>query len=291
VVHLDEVRNVSQGFYPFKYPEIDEVLGPGCINWQDGTTLGLNNSPDMLHHANYGACMAARRRDLLAVGGADEHPDYLGYVCGPYELTFRLFNCGRVERWLRDEYLYHTWHPNQYGWNTDPQGPHDGMHMSLLALEARATFRVRPCVKNPWFARTPWGRGLGVDQLLKSVGQRAEPSWRAGAQPPQPGDRVYWIERDYYGFNVFHHAGTWYALRTGAGVLDTGKVRRGQYRELWQAATQQDLRGRLPIDRPRWERSVNHAWLPARLWRKTRAQPLRRLPGRIVRRACRLLAS
>src|SRR5262249_55068639 len=71
VVHLDEVRNVSQSFYPFNYPTIEEILGPGCINWRGTTTLGLDNSPDMLHHANYGACMAARRRDLLAVGGAD----------------------------------------------------------------------------------------------------------------------------------------------------------------------------------------------------------------------------
>jgi hypothetical protein len=36
--------------------------------------------------------MAARRRGLLAIGGADEHIDYLGYMCGPYELTFRLMN-------------------------------------------------------------------------------------------------------------------------------------------------------------------------------------------------------
>ncbi len=291
VVHVDEVRNVSQAFYPFNYPALDDIIGEGCINWQNGTTLGLNNSPDMLHHANYGACMAARRRDLLAIGGADEHLDYLGYVCGPYEMTFRLLNYGCVERWLRDEYLYHTWHPNQYGWNTDYQGPHDGMHMSLLALESRATFRVKPWLQNPWVARAGRRRGLEPDQLLGPINQRPEPSWKVGAQPRQLPDRVYWIERDYYGFDIFHHAGTWYALRSGSGPLNLQKKQGGLYRALWQAPSMQELHDRLPIDRERWEKQVSSAWLPARLWRKIRSQPLNRLPGRVVRKVQRLVAS
>ncbi len=290
VVHLDEVRNVNRAYYPFNYPDFDALLGEGCINWQGHTTLGLDASPDRIHHANYGACMAARRKDLLAIGGADEHPDYLGYVCGPYEMTIRLLNYGRTERWLEDEWLFHTWHPNQYGWNTDYHGPHDGCHLALLALEARATFRIAPFQRNPWFPRTPWGKAPPLGPLLRRVAGRDEPGWKAGAQPP-PGERVYWVERDHYGFDVYYHDGTWYALRAGAGRLDPAKVRRGGYRELWQGATQAELRDRLPVDRRQWEHARNQAGLPARLWRKFRSQPLRQLPGRLARKARRLLAS
>src|SRR6202035_3298566 len=29
VVHVDEVRNTDRRFYPFNYPAIDDILGPG----------------------------------------------------------------------------------------------------------------------------------------------------------------------------------------------------------------------------------------------------------------------
>src|SRR5579859_5048744 len=81
VIHLDEVRNDDHRFYPFNNPTIEDILGPGIVNW-NGTTTNSLVSHDVIHGANYGACMAARRSDLLAVGGADEHLDYLGYICG-----------------------------------------------------------------------------------------------------------------------------------------------------------------------------------------------------------------
>src|SRR5579872_4014917 len=59
VVHLDEVRSQSRRFYPFNFPGIDEFLASGCPNWTGTTTRGLAGSADMLHEANYGACLAA----------------------------------------------------------------------------------------------------------------------------------------------------------------------------------------------------------------------------------------
>jgi hypothetical protein len=291
VVHLDEVRNRDRAYYPFNYPSIEDLLGRGCANWQGTASLGLDNSPDMLHHANYGACMAARRRDLLAIGGADEHDDYLGYICGPYEMTFRLGNYGRTERWLRDEYLYHTWHPNTYGVNTDYHGPHDGFHISLLALQARGTFRVQPYVVNPWVARSQWGRRMSAGQLIQLAERHPEPAWHVAALPPQPAHRVYQIESNIYGFDIFHYAGTWYALRTGTGPLDPSKVQSGGYAELWQAPTHPAMRDRLPVDATAWEVSMGKGWLPGRAWRTLRAHPLHCLPARIARRARQLLAS
>lgn len=291
VVHVDEVRNVNKAFYPFRYPTIDDILGPGCANWQNGTTLGLDNSPDMLHHANYGACMAAWRKDLLAIGGADEDIDYLGYVCGPYDLTFRLLNYGRQERWLRDEYLYHTWHPNAYGSNVDYHGPHDGYHMALLALEARGTARIRPYGMNPWMSRTWWTPTLAPNKLLRLIGERPEPAWTSGTQPPQPAERVYQIRRNYVGFDVYYHAGNWYALLAGSRPLHPCKLRRGAYREIWQAPTQDGLMHQLKFEHERWKQFVAQCPLPARLWKKIRAQPLHCLPGRMARKGLRLLAS
>lgn len=147
VLHVDQFRNVRRDLYPFNYPSFEEVLGDGCINNTGGRTSGVVDTVDPLHNRNYGACMAARRTDLIAIGGADEHLDYLGHICGPYEMTFRLVNYGRREVWHQAEFLYHTWHPGQAGAG-NYLGPHDGRHMSTTALEALATHRVRPYVEN-----------------------------------------------------------------------------------------------------------------------------------------------
>ena len=148
VLHCDEVRNVDKKFYPFSFPTFEEVAGEGCINWDGDKTTGLSDQEDSIHHRNYGACMSALREDLIAIGGADEHLDYLGHICGPYEMTFRLVNDGKKEIWHSQEFLYHTWHPGTDGEN-DHLGPHDGHHMSSTALGARATQRILPLQEKP----------------------------------------------------------------------------------------------------------------------------------------------
>jgi len=91
--------------------------------------------------------MCAKREDLIEIGGADEHMDYLGHICGPYDMTFRLMNAGKKEVWHSDEWLYHTRHPGQAG-EGNYLGPHDGMHMSTTALEVIRTRRILPLVEN-----------------------------------------------------------------------------------------------------------------------------------------------
>lgn len=152
VLHHDEIRNNRKDFYPFNYPSIREIEREGCINLVDGRPAGIpvpgGTVEDLLHVANYGACMAALRSDLIAIGGADEHVDYLGHICGPYDMTFRLRNLGRREIWHGSEWIYHVWHPGQAG-DGNYLGPHDGRHMSTTALDALATGRVMPLVENP----------------------------------------------------------------------------------------------------------------------------------------------
>jgi len=147
VLHVDQFRNNRRDLYPFSFPSFDEVLGDGCINNVNGVTRGLCDIVDPLHSRNYGACMCAVRSDLIAIGGADEHGDYLGHVCGPYDMTFRLINSGKREVWLEDEFTYHTWHPGQAG-DGNYMGPHDGRHMSTTALRALLARRVLPLVEN-----------------------------------------------------------------------------------------------------------------------------------------------
>ena len=148
VLHMDQVRNMDRKFYPFNYPSIDEITKEGCVNLVNGKPRGLVDKSDPLHTRNYGACMSALRDDLISIGGADEHINYLGHICGPYEMTFRLVNAGKREIWHRDEWLYHTWHPGQAG-DRNYAGPHDGRHMSQTALSARRTGRILSLVENP----------------------------------------------------------------------------------------------------------------------------------------------
>lgn len=148
VLHLDQFRNHRKDLYPFCFPSFEEVIGTGCINNIGGKTKGIVLAEDPLHECNYGACLCAKRADLLRIGGADEHIDFIGHICGPYDLTFRLINSGKKEVWHQDEFLYHTWHPGQAGVD-NYLGPHDGRHMSTTALEALYSRRTAPHVTNP----------------------------------------------------------------------------------------------------------------------------------------------
>jgi hypothetical protein len=207
VLHLDQFRNLRRDFYPFNYPSFEDVLGDGCINESGGRTRGLASSADPLHERNYGACMAARRADLIAIGGADEHVDYLGHICGPYELTFRLINWGRREVWHDSEFLYHTWHPGQAG-DGNYLGPHDGRHMSTTALEALVSGRVTPYVANRAIERLqhdPTADAAAIERLLiRSVSHHA---WRMDSTTARPvGDSLGRVPTivDYKGFRIRH---------------------------------------------------------------------------------------
>jgi len=151
VYHMDQFRNMRRDFYPFNFPSFESVLGDGCFNNAGGVTKGILETEDPIHARNYGACMCAHRQDVIAIGGADMHIHYLGHICGPYDMTFRLINYGRREIWESEEFLYHTWHPGQAGAD-NYMGPHDGRHMSTTALEALSSGRVTPFLENPAIA-------------------------------------------------------------------------------------------------------------------------------------------
>src|SRR5262249_62419203 len=201
-----------------------------------------------------------------------------GFCCGPYEMTFRLMNRGRLHRWLMGEYLYHTWHPNSTMFNTEYQAPHDGRFLPLRFLHARATGRVRPYLPNPCVRRG------GLQTFLRFVAEHPEPSWVAGAQPVEPPDFVYQVDRDYRSFNLFVHRGEWFALPVEECRYDPG---RRDYRGLLRAENEESLRSQIDTIRPETPAPEP----PGRLRRLVRGvftEPLHRLPRRALRKVGRL---
>lgn len=161
VVHLEQIRNFDRKYYPFNYPTLGEITGHGCVNAIDGVAVGDNlKQPDLVrqpkslkkdwnlwHVYNYGACFLARREDLIRIGGSDEHVDYLGHICGPYEMTARLINAGLSDQLHPSHWVYHCWHPNTGGTN-NYCGPNNGKGMSTTAMEIPNTGRIQPLVEN-----------------------------------------------------------------------------------------------------------------------------------------------
>lgn len=154
VLNMEQIRNFDQKFYPFNYPVIEDITGYGCVNAVNGIPIGFDGAPkslkedgNLMHVYNYGACFCAKREDLIRIGGADEHIDYMGHICGPYELTYRLVNAGLQDKLHPNHFLYHAWHPNQGG-SSDYCGPNDGRGMSTTAMAIPTTGRILPFVEN-----------------------------------------------------------------------------------------------------------------------------------------------
>ncbi|MEK8023008.1 MAG: glycosyltransferase [Candidatus Hydrogenedentota bacterium] len=146
VLYLEEIRSDNRAFYPFRGHSWDEIMSaPGLKNWDElaGKPKGLVSSHDPIHHRNYGACFCVSRDKAIHAGGFDEHEEYHCFLCGPYELGWRLVNKGFQEHWHETEWLLHTWHP----WvkpEHEVMGRHDGRLINQLALESARIGRTMP---------------------------------------------------------------------------------------------------------------------------------------------------
>jgi len=139
---IDQVRNKNPKYFPFNYPSINEILEDEFTenyNYKTKTTNGLSEKnekiqlPDAFFIRNYGACFSCKKNDFIRFGGLDEFEGYRSYICGVYELVFRMKNGGIKEKWLKKEFLVHTFHP----WmkpNIDKIGPHF-KHLSTISLK------------------------------------------------------------------------------------------------------------------------------------------------------------
>lgn len=242
VIHLDEVRSMNREFYPFNFPTFEDFLAGQCLNWTGRTTKGLDNSRDMLHEANYGACLAARREDIIGIGGSDEHLDYLGYICGPYDLTFRLVNAGGTERWLTDEYLYHTWHPGESGINIDYHGPSDGRGMASRALDDRASGNVFPGLENGAIRALRENPVLSRAEALRDLAAPSDAEWRDVARLGDSVAPPKLVKKAARGaFDVYLYGGAWYAIPTQSEAFDPVKAKAGIYTPCYRSDSRRDL--------------------------------------------------
>lgn len=110
-------------------------------------------------HPNVGACLTVRRADALRFGGFDEHASYRGYLCGPYDLGWRLVNAGLPEIWQdASVVLWHFAHPDPVGSSgvipslrtrlETLSAPHVDLH-ALRAVESFSLGRLLPLRENP----------------------------------------------------------------------------------------------------------------------------------------------
>ncbi|MBF0316828.1 MAG: glycosyltransferase family 2 protein [Nitrospirae bacterium] len=108
---------------------------------------------------NAGACMSVRKSDAIRYGAFDEHDSYRGYLCGPYELGWRLINAGMPEVWYDHTVtaLWHYAHPDPVGVNGlrasvniifENTYPHVDLH-AIKAVEAFSAGKMLPLQENP----------------------------------------------------------------------------------------------------------------------------------------------
>ncbi len=243
VLHMDEVRNKDRRFYPFSYPSIEEITGNGCINYKDGKTTGLLDTKDIIHTRNYGSCMCALREDLINIGGADEHIDYLGHVCGPYEMTYRLANAGKKEVWHQEEFLYHVWHPGTDG-DDNYIGPHDGFNMSTTALEVRRNFRMLPLVENE-VIRSMRANQDDTYELDKTIDPSYFHDWTHEVMDKSSKfKKLYHFELtgSYKSYNLLDGHKLFYAVPQSLGAMDLTDEKQRNYPMILSAETQEELR-------------------------------------------------
>jgi len=250
VLHLDQFRNNRRDFYPFNYPSFEQVEGEGCINNIGGKTTGILDHRDPIHSRNYGACMCARRSDLVAIGGADEHVDFVGHICGPYDMTFRLVNLGRRELWHPTEFMYHTWHPGQAGVD-NYLGPHDGRHVSTTSLAALSARRVRPLLENPAVRQLREHPDSPVDALLPALIRPEGPAeWRRTKL--EAGSVAPWFDDDdlhvgyYKGYSLYRDGAVFYAHLS----IEPHRGREGaaSYSRCVEGATLDEVKSRIGAD-------------------------------------------
>ncbi|MBM4079559.1 MAG: glycosyltransferase [Planctomycetes bacterium] len=141
---------------------------------------------------NVGACMSIRRSDAIRFGGFDEHESYRGYLCGPYDLGWRLVNAGIPEVWHDESVtLWHFAHPNPVGAFCQPfkrkmwrevTYPHI-KHHALMAVEAFSTGRMHPLQENPEIHK--------LRMSLRRIGTKFEEeyAWMTGVRGFTPWQR------------------------------------------------------------------------------------------------------
>jgi hypothetical protein len=182
--------------------------------------------------------MCAKREDLIAIGGADEHTDYLGHVCGPYELTFRLRNINKQEIWHPSHLLYHVWHPGQAG-DGNYVGPHDGQHISTTALSVLESGRVEPLQENPAIQHLRENKTGPQELLIKNlIREEYHTQWTHEAASKLTGFYLWHtaeLLESVGDINIVRHNDIFYGLPQRLGAVDLNKEEGRSHPDVLQA--------------------------------------------------------
>ena len=162
---------------------------------------GMNSIEELSRHRwldlwpNVGACMTVRKQDALRYGGFDEHRIFRGYLCGPYDLGWRLVNAGLPETWAEpDIALWHFAHPDppaslSSGFSLrrwlEVRAPHLKYH-ALAAVEAFSSGRLLPRRENPMI--------FSKRMNIRRIGTEYEKDY-ANLCGPEGFSWTYWLGR------------------------------------------------------------------------------------------------
>ncbi len=227
VFPADFVRSV---FRSFGIDELDSANPLVLMHYEWRTSLlypdNLSDAEDLKDPerwqwwpliVNEGACVTVRKEDAIRFGGFDEHPSYIGYLCGPYDLAWRLVNAGWPEIWHDSSVaLWHFAHPDPIGTNGQKASlkqllekayPHIDGH-ALTAVEAFSVGRYQPLRENPkiWALRMQ-DRYIGSEletRYANLTGQDGYSSWTV---------RLLWLSLISEIFDLYLKSRFWEPMR------------------------------------------------------------------------------
>lgn len=196
----DFISSIFKSFYPDNSKSPQPLV---LVHYQLRTSLlypdNLKDSDELKDgkwqwwplNPNAGACMSFRKQDAIRFGGFDEHKSLRGYLCGPYDLGWRLVNAGIPERWHdTSTVLWHFAHPDPVGVNGilptlklmyENTFPHVDLH-AITAVEALSTGRFQPLKENPEIFKLRMAdRSLGTkfeEKYANMTGQDGFSKWQ-----------------------------------------------------------------------------------------------------------------
>lgn len=163
ILYIDEVRHApGEWCWPIVREWDRIVQDRRYVNWHNwdndrstgvseligrygNTFLDINNIIATITHKNYGACFSALKRDLVMVGGFEEHEGFNGAYTGSWEAGWRLLPFGFKEYWHPVEFLVHPYHPYTDGHEAKFPPRPDG----CVYMNSYATNRLIDTINSP----------------------------------------------------------------------------------------------------------------------------------------------